>query len=72
LICFIKVMCCAVLCCLSGLLCDLSDRPLLCSAARWEAAEVVVGSADHALYVVDVRNCKQKRKLYTKTMGHTE
>lgn len=51
---------------------DLSDRPILCSAANWQEQEVVVGSADHALYVLDTNKLKQKRQLYNKTNGHKE
>jgi hypothetical protein len=36
----------------AGVLCDISDRPSLCSAANWGKNEVVVGSSDHALYVI--------------------
>ena len=51
---------------------DFSDRPILCSAANWQEQEVVVGSADHALYVLDTNKLKQKRQLYNKTNGHKE
>lgn len=50
----------------------MSDRPLLCSAANWESGEVVVGSSDHALYVLDVPNGTHKRRLYSKSSGHKE
>lgn len=33
---------------------------------------MVVGSSDHALYVVDVQSSKRRRTLYTKTTGHSE
>jgi hypothetical protein len=56
----------------SGLAVELSERPLLCVAAHWEAAEVVLGGSDHALYVIDVRSGRKKRTLYTKACGHTE
>lgn len=67
--------CCCLLqswCTPAGLAVELSDRPLLCVAAHWEAAEVVLGGSDHALYVIDVRSARKKRTLYTKTCGHTE
>lgn len=51
---------------------DFSDRPILCSAANWQEQEVVFGSADHALYVLDTNKLKQKRQLYNKTNGHKE
>lgn len=56
----------------SGVLCDLSDRPNTCSAADWARGEVVVGSTDHALYVLDVVKGVRKRTLYNKSCGHTE
>lgn len=37
----------------AGIMCDISDRPSLCSAAHWGRGEVVVGSSDHALYIID-------------------
>ncbi|KAF5826437.1 WD40-repeat-containing domain protein [Dunaliella salina] len=55
-----------------GILCDLSDRPNMCSAACWDKNEVVIGSSDHALYVVDAEKGTLKRTLYNKTNGHTE
>ena len=39
---------------------------------NWAAGEVVVGSSDHALYVVDVATGKKRRTLYTETAGHAE
>lgn len=56
----------------AGLLVQLSDRPLLCSAANWGSNEVVIGSSDHASYVVDAAAGKKQRTLYPKTTGHTE
>ncbi|GIL71318.1 hypothetical protein Vretifemale_1839 [Volvox reticuliferus] len=57
----------------AGALCDLSDRPNTCSAADWSRGEVVIGSTDHALYVLDVnRGLLKKRTLYSKTSGHAE
>lgn len=32
---------------------DLSDRPNMCSAANWAKNEIVIGSSDHALYIID-------------------
>jgi WD40 repeat protein len=55
-----------------GKQCDLSDRPFLCSAAHWGRNEVVVGSSDHALYLMDAITGNRKRTLYTKNAGHTE
>ncbi|GFR45674.1 hypothetical protein Agub_g7088, partial [Astrephomene gubernaculifera] len=56
----------------AGVMCDLSDRPNTCSAADWSRGEVVVGSTDHALYVLDATRGLRKRTLYNKTCGHTE
>lgn len=56
----------------SGTALDISDRPILCSDACWETGEVVVGSSDHALYVVDAEHGTQKRRLYGKRNGHKE
>ncbi|KAG2484442.1 hypothetical protein HYH03_016752 [Edaphochlamys debaryana] len=56
----------------AGVLCDLSDRPNTCSAAAWARGEVVIGSTDHALYVLDAAKGTRKRTLYSKTCGHTE
>jgi len=56
----------------AGVLEDVSDRPSLCSAANWARGEIVVGSSDHALYVIDAVKGKRKRTLYSKTAGHTE
>ncbi|MEW5302349.1 MAG: hypothetical protein WDW36_005146 [Sanguina aurantia] len=56
----------------AGTLVDLSDRPSSCSAADWPRGEVVIGSTDHALYVIDVNTGSKKRTLYTKACGHTE
>eukprot|EP00887_Chlorella_sp_A99_P000295 scaffold13.g295.t1 len=51
---------------------ELSQRNLLCASVDWEAGEAVVGSADHALYAVDLRHRKRARTLYGKAAGHTE
>jgi len=55
-----------------GVLADISDRPSLCSAANWGKNEIVVGSSDHALYVMDAEKGTKKRTLYNKTSGHSE
>lgn len=34
--------------------------------------EIVVGSSDHALYVIDAEKGTKKRQLYNKTCGHQE
>lgn len=51
---------------------QLSDRPLMCSAANWDSNEVIIGSSDHASYGVDAAAGKKRRTLYSKTTGHTE
>ena len=53
-------------------MCNVSEQPLMCSSVNWQAGEVVVGSSDHALYVVDAETGKKRRTLYTKTAGHSE
>mmetsp|Transcript_21104 Transcript_21104/g.50074 ORF Transcript_21104/g.50074 Transcript_21104/m.50074 type:complete len:448 (-) Transcript_21104:17-1360(-) len=53
-----------------GRLVDLSERPLVAMALRDE--EVAVAGTDHGVYVVDINKGRVKRKLYTKTSGHTE
>eukprot|EP00983_Pelagomonas_calceolata_P082409 1155917-Pelagomonas_calceolata.AAC.2 len=40
--------------------------------ACWNKNEVVIGSSDHALYIVDAEKGTHKRTLYNKTNGHTE
>lgn len=61
---------------IEGQICQLSDRNLICSAARWKpggcGSEIVLGSADHALYVVDAETCQRRRTLFSKTCGHKE
>lgn len=59
-------------CACAGTVCDVSDRPNTCSAAAWERGEVVVGSTDHALYIIDAAKGVKKRTLYSKTCGHSE
>ncbi|KAL3143401.1 hypothetical protein ABBQ38_002225 [Trebouxia sp. C0009 RCD-2024] len=56
----------------AGRVCNVSELPLMCSSINWASQEVVVGSSDHALYVVDVQSGKKRRTLYTKTAGHAE
>lgn len=57
----------------AGVLVQLSDRPLLCSASLGDGSnDVVVGSSDHALYVVDTTAGRKKRTLYSKSTGHAE
>eukprot|EP00941_MAST-03F_sp_MAST-3F-sp1_P004419 g4419.t1 len=55
-----------------GILCNLSDRPLLCMSLSHDAKHVVVGSSDHALYVVDIESGRKTRTLYNKRNGHSE
>jgi hypothetical protein len=47
-------------------------RPNTCSAADWSRGEVVIGSTDHALYVLDAVRGVRKRTLYSKAAGHSE
>lgn len=56
----------------SGYLVDLSERPNLCMAVSPTGREVVVGSSDHALYVIDTDKRARSRTLYGKRAGHTE
>ena len=56
----------------AGRICNVSEIPLMCSSINWALGEVVVGSSDHALYVVDIQSGKKRRTLYTKTCGHSE
>ena len=51
---------------------SLSDRNLLCGSVDWARQEAVLGSADHALYSVDLRRRRQSRTLYSKQAGHRE
>ena len=51
---------------------DVSDRLLLCASSNMRN-EVVVGSADHALYSVNVNDPKSRPvTMYGKTTGHTD
>eukprot|EP01036_Dinobryon_divergens_P039856 gene39856-52606_t len=70
-----------------GRVIDVSDRLLICSSSNMRN-EVVVGSADHALYSIDVLASDQPAKgtldssrrggrkpytvMYSKTCGHTD
>ncbi len=56
----------------AGDVCDASDRPLLCLSLSKDETEMVVGSADHALYAYSLKTCKPTRKLYTKAHGHID
>jgi len=51
---------------------DASDRPLLCLSLSKDEEEMVVGSADHALYAYSLKTLKPTRKLYTKAHGHID
>lgn len=64
--------CVTPVCCNAGCMCNVSEQPLMCSSINWSASELVVGSSDHALYVVDLETGKKRRTLYTKTAGHSE
>jgi WD40 repeat protein len=56
----------------SGHQVDVSDRPILCLSSNG-SREIVVGSADHALYSMDITQLKRKPvTMYTKTSGHTD
>ncbi|KND00912.1 uncharacterized protein SPPG_04012 [Spizellomyces punctatus DAOM BR117] len=50
----------------------LSERPLLCLDLHPSQKHIVVGSSDHALYVLSLPTLKLTRTLYTKRSGHTE
>ena len=56
----------------AGILLDVSDRPLLCSAVNNSGNECVLGSSDHALYTVDLSSNRVTRVLYSKKGGHSE
>ena len=59
----------------AGAVCRVSERPVLCSAALLDGGtqqQVVLGSSDHALYVVDASTGRTRRTLFSKTAGHTE
>lgn len=50
---------------------SVSAQPLLCMGMSRDETEVVVGSSDHALYVISVGTARV-RTLYSKQYGHTE
>ncbi|CAM6086701.1 unnamed protein product [Calypogeia fissa] len=54
----------------SGVVLDLSDRPLLCMSVR--GTEAAIGCSDHSVYVVDVSAQKLQRNLYGKQYGHVD
>ena len=55
----------------SGILCPLSDRPLLCASSDGGAA-VVIGGSDHVLHIIDALGGKVTRQLTGKRVGHSE
>uniref|UniRef100_K3WJ13 Uncharacterized protein n=1 Tax=Globisporangium ultimum (strain ATCC 200006 / CBS 805.95 / DAOM BR144) TaxID=431595 RepID=K3WJ13_GLOUD len=71
-----------------GSLHSVSAQPLICMSMSADAREVVVGSSDHALYVIPLRSsaamsssrgssrsltaASKLKTLYTKKFGHTE
>ena len=60
----------------AGVLIDLSDRPIVCSASQpgssSQAGLVVLGCTDHASYVVDGQSGSLAATLYGKKAGHSE
>ncbi len=54
----------------AGSVVNASDRPSLCMSVR--GTEACIGSADHALYIIDCQERKFLRTLYGKQYGHTE
>lgn len=60
-----------------GALRVVSAQPLMCMSLSADRREVVVGSSDHALYVIPlvsgpVRTSSRPRTLYSKQCGHAE
>lgn len=51
---------------------SLTNRNVLCVSVDWARQEAVVGTADHALYTVDLRRWRKARQLYSKAAGHGE
>ncbi|DAZ99087.1 TPA: hypothetical protein N0F65_008392 [Lagenidium giganteum] len=53
---------------------DVSAQPLMCMSMSRDQKEIVVGSCDHALYVIPLSATKNARPktLYTKKYGHAE
>ena len=56
----------------SGVVADLSDRPLSCASVSPSLDAVVVGGTDHALYEVSLTTGRKTRQLYSKAHGHRE
>ena len=56
----------------SGVVADLSDRPLSCASVSPSLDSVVVGGTDHALYEVSLTTGRKTRQLYSKAHGHRE
>ena len=56
----------------SGVVADLSDRPLSCASVSPSLDAVVVGGTDHALYEVSLTTGRKIRQLYSKAHGHRE
>lgn len=52
---------------------DLCDRPLQCMSINESTNEAVIGSTDHSVYSIDIKNPKKRTKqMYSKKYGHTE
>ena len=52
---------------------NISDRPILCMSYTKDGNELVVGSADHALYSVNIKYPNKKPiQMYSKRYGHTD
>ncbi|KAL8006401.1 putative WD40/YVTN repeat-like-containing domain superfamily, WD40-repeat-containing [Plasmopara halstedii] len=52
-----------------------SSQPLMCMSMSTDECEIVVGSSDHALYVLPIgrpSRLARSRTLYSKQYGHTE
>ena len=56
----------------SGVVANLSDRPLACASVSPSLDSVVVGGTDHALYEVSLATGRKTRQLYSKAHGHRE
>ena len=56
----------------SGVVANLSDRPLACASVSPSLDSVVVGGTDHALYEVSLATGRKTRQLYSKSHGHRE
>lgn len=55
----------------AGVVIRLCDRPLLCSSASRDRTQVVVGSSDHSVHIIDVATRLKSASLYA-ARGHTE